>query len=265
MARIRTVKPEFYTHEELSALPAETHLLAGALINYADDDGYFNANPVLLKAGTTPLRNDQTRIEEQIAQLKLCGFIEVRASGLKCLGWIVNFLTHQRVSNPTPSKLKAKFAELPSGYGITTEQLPKTSVENPEALRPEGKGKEQGTGKGKEQSAQQARGEFSLPGWVDRKALDRFTAMRKKNRKPVTDDALPLLVMKLDALRRAGNDPTAVLDQSTMNSWQGLFEVKGDGKHASREAIVGLNSEPQSAEEIEADRAWFEAKGKARL
>ena len=36
--RIRTIKPGFYQNERLSELPAETHLLAGGLIIYADDD-----------------------------------------------------------------------------------------------------------------------------------------------------------------------------------------------------------------------------------
>lgn len=137
MGRIRTIKPEFHAHEELSALPAETHLFAGALVNYADDYGYFNANPVLVKAGTNPLREDKTKIEDQLEQLEKIGYIEVRRSGIKHYGRILKFDEHQRVSHPSPSKIKDKF-----------ESLPKSSGEVPEPLRPEGKGREQGTGKG---------------------------------------------------------------------------------------------------------------------
>jgi hypothetical protein len=56
MARIRTIKPEFWRHEDLSALPEATHMLAAQLLNYADDYGYFNANPALIKAEVSPLR-----------------------------------------------------------------------------------------------------------------------------------------------------------------------------------------------------------------
>lgn len=234
MGRIRTIKPEFSAHEELSELPAETHLFAAALLTYADDEGYFNANPVLLKAGTTPLRDkDGTKLEEQLVQLERIGYIELRRDGAKAIGLVVRFSEHQRVSHPTPSKLRMKF-----------ESLPKNSGDVREPLRPEGKGKElKGTGKGKEQSAPEAREVFEIPEWVDRQAFDRFIAMRKKNRKPVADAALPLLVQKLDALRRAGNDPTSVLDQSTLNGWQGLFEVKRDGanQQARSGAAVGID------------------------
>ena len=38
MARIRTIKPEFWRDEDLSGLPAETALLAIGLLNHADDE-----------------------------------------------------------------------------------------------------------------------------------------------------------------------------------------------------------------------------------
>lgn len=247
MGRIRTLKPEFHAHEELSALPAETHLLAAALLNYADDEGYFNANPVLLKAGTTPLRSDKTRLDEQVLQLETMGYIEVRHEGIKCVGRVVRFDEHQRVSHPAPSKLKSKF-----------EALPKSSRETPEKLRPEGNGTGNGTG-----NREGAPAPFAIPDWVDQKSLDRFIAMRKKIRKPVADEALPLLVLKLEGLRRAGNDPTAVLDQSTMNSWQGLFELRGDGEARQKQATVGMNPQPQmSDEDALAIRKALEAKGR---
>lgn len=128
MGRIRTIKPEFHSHEELSALPAETHLLAAALVNYADDEGYFNANPLLVKAGTNPLRADKTKIEDMMQQLESIGYLEIRKSGLKHYGRICTFDEHQRVSHPAPSKLKSKFEELPKSSGETPEPLPKSSA-----------------------------------------------------------------------------------------------------------------------------------------
>lgn len=146
MGRIRTIKPEFHAHEELSALPAETHLLAAALTNYADDEGFFNANPGLVKAGTHPLRTDKTSTETQMKQLAAMGFIEVRKSqDGKLIGRIVNFTTHQKISHASDSKLKDRFessGETPEGY-----------VKPKEPLRPD-----QGTGnrekeQGKEREA----------------------------------------------------------------------------------------------------------------
>lgn len=128
MGRIRTIKPEFHAHEELSALPAETHLFAAALVNYADDEGYFNANPVLVKAGTNPLRSDRTPVEQQLGQLEAIGYLEIRKSGLKHYGRICNFDEHQRVSHKAPSKIKDRFEVLPKFAGDPPEDLASPSA-----------------------------------------------------------------------------------------------------------------------------------------
>lgn len=65
-----------------------------------------------------------------------------------------------------------------------------------------------------------------LPDWIPVKSWDAFLAMRKQIKKPITRDAVPLAIAKLEKLRKGGHDPQEVLDQSTLNCWQGLFEVK---------------------------------------
>lgn len=106
MARIRTIKPEFWKHEDLSALPEATHLLAAALLNYADDEGYFNANVALIKAECSPLREPSVSIHGSLTELSGIGYIRIgKTSDGKCFGQIIHFLDHQRVSHPTPSKI----------------------------------------------------------------------------------------------------------------------------------------------------------------
>lgn len=68
-----------------------------------------------------------------------------------------------------------------------------------------------------------------MPGWVPGDAWDGYIDMRKRIKKPMTARAMELAITKLADLMRAGSDPKAVLDQSTMNSWQGLFEIKTRG------------------------------------
>lgn len=67
---------------------------------------------------------------------------------------------------------------------------------------------------------------FELPDWVPQEAWASYVAMRNKIRKPMTDRAKNLAVGLLAELAAAGDPPGAVLDQSTFNSWQGLFELK---------------------------------------
>lgn len=108
MARIRTIKPEFWKDEELSELPEITHLFAAALLNYADDEGYFNANPALIKAELFPLREPSRDIHGMLSELSDIGYLRLfRGAKNKVYGLVVNFAKHQKVNRPSPSKIKA--------------------------------------------------------------------------------------------------------------------------------------------------------------
>ena len=74
---------------------------------------------------------------------------------------------------------------------------------------------------------------FVLPDWVDREAWDGYVEMRQRTRHPLTSRARHLEVRKLEKLVAEGEDQVAVLDQSTMKCWRGLFPVdKEDRKDA---------------------------------
>src|SRR3990167_5281034 len=105
MGRIRTVKPEFHKHEELSALPEATHMLAAALLNYADDFGYFNANPALIKGECFPLREPSVTIPESLRSLQTIGYLAFGTLSGKRYGRIIHFSEHQKVSHPSKSKI----------------------------------------------------------------------------------------------------------------------------------------------------------------
>lgn len=78
---------------------------------------------------------------------------------------------------------------------------------------------------------------FLLPGWIPSDSWSAFVEMRLRIRKPMTDRAKELACMELERLKAQGQDPTAVLNQSVMNSWQGLFPLKGGEYHHGRNAI----------------------------
>lgn len=106
MARIRTIKPHFFTDEHLSALPAETQLLAAGLLCYADDEGYFNANPKLVEAAVFPTRELSLSTHGMLSELCGVGYIELTdgPDGRK-YGRIISFASHQRINRPTPSAI----------------------------------------------------------------------------------------------------------------------------------------------------------------
>lgn len=141
MARIRTIKPEFWTDEDLSEVSEPACLLALGLLNYADDEGYFNANPKLIKASVFPLREPSVPITVQLRELSDCGYISLfSTSDGKNFGVINNFQKHQVINKPKESKIK-ELDLIPYEYGSGTVSIPP--------------GMDQGMDQGKEQGKDQ--------------------------------------------------------------------------------------------------------------
>ena len=78
-----------------------------------------------------------------------------------------------------------------------------------------------------------------------KEALEDFEEMRKKIKKPLTDRAKKGIIKKLYELS-GGNASIAVeiLDNSIMNSWQGVFELKQEPKKQQQAAANSVNEYP---------------------
>ncbi len=79
---------------------------------------------------------------------------------------------------------------------------------------------------------------LDVPAWIPKDSWEAFCEMRKKIRAPLTDKAKKLLIGKLRKECKTTNEVRAMLDQSTINSWRGVFEV--------REATNGQNGFSQN-------------------
>lgn len=75
---------------------------------------------------------------------------------------------------------------------------------------------------------------FEIPDWVPPERWQAYLDMRRTIRKPMTDHAKRLAINQLGKLRDAGYPAGDVLDQSVLNSWQGLFALK-DANRAGRD------------------------------
>lgn len=86
--------------------------------------------------------------------------------------------------------------------------------------------------------------ESEIPDWVPAAEWAGFEDMRKRIKKPLTPRARTLAIAKLSELRAAGHDPAQVLDRSTLNSWQGLFELPSQAGSGGGGNGRGPSSEP---------------------
>jgi len=84
------------------------------------------------------------------------------------------------------------------------------------------------TGKKQRQRKKLAEKSLPIPEWIPAETWQAFVEMRAKIRRPLTKHATYLAVHTLEELKQAGNDPQLVLEQSILNSWQGLFELRSN-------------------------------------
>lgn len=149
--RIRTIKPEFWTNEKLCSLHECTHMFAAALLNYVDDEGYFNANPGLIKGALFPIRETSRSIPDMLHDLSKIGFLKLgETDDERKYGLVINFRKHQFINKPSASKIKGLDISwyctepLRENYCSATEPLHGSSCS---ATIGKGSGnKEQGTG-----------------------------------------------------------------------------------------------------------------------
>lgn len=139
LARIRTIKPDFFRHGGLQDLEAAhpgkyTMMVFAGLWGHCDKNGVFKCSPRHLKLDILPFLDFD--MEETLQILQDAGLLELLEYGGETYGYIKSFSDHQRISgkeaeqsgkHPEPSILK----------GGSNGEAP---VKHPESQ--EGKGKE---------------------------------------------------------------------------------------------------------------------------
>ena len=99
MARIRTIKPEFWEDEKLAKLPVYARLLFIGTWNFADDNGALLANPVLMKSHIFPYEDiGISTISEWIDMLVENGMLIRTTYNGKDYLVIRKFLIHQKIN-----------------------------------------------------------------------------------------------------------------------------------------------------------------------
>ena len=128
MARIRTIKPEFWEDEKLAKLPIHARLLFIGTWNFADDNGALLANSVLMKSHIFPYEDiGISTISEWIDILVENGMLIRTTYNGKDYLVIRKFLIHQKINRkslriniPLPVVLQV-IDEYNKTHGVLTE------------------------------------------------------------------------------------------------------------------------------------------------
>jgi len=194
---------------------------------YAGDggDGKRVGYPVAYLAGV--LQMDEIALNNTMKLLVDKGHITLEESSPEC--YIIGIVNWE--------KYQSEYMRQKAYRKVTT----KVTNHSTSRLLVEGEGEKEVEGEKKR--TQDSR--FALPGWIPQPAWDDFIEMRQTLKPKPTEKAKALLVKKLDSLVREGGNAQAILEQSTLNGWKGLFPIKGNGSFQSereRDLKAALNA-----------------------
>lgn len=102
MARIRSIKPEFWTDEKVVSLSPLARLLFIGMWNFADDFGRGEYSPLRMKMQILPA--DSADIAELLGEIRREGLVEVYTVESKDYFAIRGFAKHQKVDHRVASK-----------------------------------------------------------------------------------------------------------------------------------------------------------------
>jgi hypothetical protein len=118
MARIRTVKPDFFYDEELTKLPHAVRLFFIGLWGMADKEGRLEDRPAFIRANVFPYE-PEFDAEGALSALSP-KFVERYEAEGKRLLWIRTFKKHQRING----KESESVSRFPSAPGEAEEKQP---------------------------------------------------------------------------------------------------------------------------------------------
>ena len=226
--RIRTIKPEFWKNPDLAKLSADTRLLALALLNYADDEGYFLADPVVIRGELFPFTESSVSIQLGLTHLSNADYLHLYTGrNGRTYGLVVNFKKHQWLNRPTASKLK-DYIDL-----TADSQSPQLQL-NDDSLTEQGSGnreKEQG----RSEPVAPVVVELQYPNELNTEAFraswDHYLTYRRERKlaklKPTS------VTTQFKEMAGWGSEAAiAAIRETIRNGWTGIFEPKGKGPNA---------------------------------
>ena len=106
MARIRTIKPSFWSDEAVADLSRDARLVLVGLISSADDEGRFLASHSAISGYLFP-HDDivPTKLRKWLDEIEGTGIVRFYSVNRREYGAFPNWKKHQRISKPQKSAL----------------------------------------------------------------------------------------------------------------------------------------------------------------
>lgn len=206
MARRRMIDPNFWGSPDVSKLSHFDRLVLIGLISNADDYGKGFSAPAYVRSTIFPYEDIQTKkITTALGNIQsYCeiSFYEINGGQFYKFN---NWGKWQSVDKPYPSKIPEPFA---TDSLLIPESIPTDS-----------------TLKEKKRKEEKRREDFFTNDSLN-DAFNSFLEMRTSIKKPMTPRAIEMMISKLDTIAKNDEEKIAILNESVMNSWQGIFPLK---------------------------------------
>jgi len=123
MARIRTVKPSFFTSLTIAELSVAARLTFIGLWTHCDDEGRCLDDPRLIKAALWPLDDSVTpqKVSGYVDEVALAGLVSRYTVGDRAYIQVNGWDEHQRINRAMPSPIPAPDEDSLSAHGGLTE------------------------------------------------------------------------------------------------------------------------------------------------
>ncbi|MCA9179777.1 MAG: hypothetical protein KDB14_35215 [Planctomycetales bacterium] len=243
MARIRTIKPEFWDDLRLADLPKGTRLLYAGMWNFADDNGVIPASARYIQGKVFPYDPSVDETTSGLTDLVKIGRIKPVTYDGQEYYFMPKFKKHQVINRPNYDRVFIPKEQLDIIIQAQPEPIhtpfSDDSVNNHGTITDdsvqERKGKE-GKRKGKEDAAiTDGLESVTYPeGWDIEKlhaAWMRWRNYRKKRRKPWYKDAASESKMLARLAGEVGGDvekAIQAIDYSIDRLWDGIFPPKNN-------------------------------------
>jgi hypothetical protein len=247
MPRIRTIKPEFWRNKQLAMLPEFSRLVAIAILNIADDEGYFEADAMLIRGDVFPYLEDYRSITVALRELSSIDYVCLRTTREKgVIGMIPAFKKHQVINKPAKSKLKEIYDKTLDIPALHEHSRSPTVVLPDDYLLEQGTGnREKEVEKEVEAPPESHKGDrfdaskIELPEKLrtdhHREAWVKFVKHRSAIKKPIKETSINEILAMLE--RMTPDVAYASLVRTVANQWQGLRECPRDELHLFRQPL----------------------------
>ena len=200
MARIRTIKPEFFTSEDIVGLSTHARLLYIALWCEADREGRFSWKPKTFKMRYFP--GDSANIDKLCDELRQAGLVMVYIVNDQQYAFIPTFHAHQHIN---PREAKSQLPEPPANVNTTREaRVSDASARVSDTqVGMEGKGREI----------------YARPSDVSEQVWADFQQLRKTKKAPVNKTVIDGV---REEAKKVGLSLQDALEMQVRRGWQGF-------------------------------------------